>query len=79
MDEHVFSHKFRVVTSLDRPYAITNAITEVLKTGKKFVPISMPSLGMGFVNEMRRYIPYLSIFLKMAYPSNQRVLLFTIK
>jgi phosphatidylserine/phosphatidylglycerophosphate/cardiolipin synthase-like enzyme len=47
----------RIITSLDGPYAIPDAITEVLKTAKNFVLISAPWLGKGFVNEMRHSIP----------------------
>jgi hypothetical protein len=57
MVEHSFINEFRIVTSLDGPYAISDAITKVLKTTKNFVLISMPWLGKGFVNEMRGYIP----------------------
>ena len=57
MVEHSFGNEFRIVTSLDGPYAISDAISEVLKTTKNSVLISMPWLGKGFVNDMRRCIP----------------------
>jgi len=57
MVEHSFSNEFRIVTSLDGPYAIADAINGVLKTTRNYVLISMPWLGKGFVNDMRRSIP----------------------
>jgi phosphatidylserine/phosphatidylglycerophosphate/cardiolipin synthase-like enzyme len=47
----------QIITSLDSPYAISDAIKQTIKKARKYLLISAPWLSKGFVDSMRDSVP----------------------